>query len=229
MLLFVLKVIAMFGFAIVVLRLMGKSTIAQVTPHDIVAIVMIASLAANPILQENFGKTMVAIAVVAVTHMLLAKLTLYKWMNRLVIGEPTILVKHGKIIKKNLRQSEMSLAELLADIRAKGYPDIHEVQYAILEPTGTVSVLPRDELYPATPRDLHLDTPYRGLALSLVVDGKIQNHNLKLIGKDVNWLKQELEKRGYNNVREVMYASTMDDDTKIYVDNGEGQSEKESV
>lgn len=228
MLLYVLKVIAMFAFAIVVLRLLGKSTIAQVTPHDIVAIVMIATLAANPILEDSFGKTLVAIAIVATIHLLLAKLTLYKRMNRLIIGEPTILVKHGKIIRDNLRRSKISLAELLANIRAKGYPNIHEVQYAILEPTGTVSVLPRDELYPVTPRDLHLDKPYRGLALSLVVDGKIQKGNLEQIDKDVDWLKQALKKRGYDDVRHVMYAATMDHATKIYVDNGEGQSGMES-
>lgn len=222
MLLYLLKVVFMFLLAIGVLRLMGKSTLAQVTPHDLVAIVIIAALATNPILEKDFLKTIVAIGVVAIIHILLAKITLYKWANHIILGEPTILVKHGKIIKENLRRSEISLKELLSDIRAKGYPDIHDVQYAILEPTGSVSILPRDELYPVTPRDLKLDTPYRGMAIALVVDGKIQKHNLKLIDKDPGWLKEQLKKKGYDDVRDVMYASTMDHEAKIYVDNGEG-------
>lgn len=224
MLWYIVKVVVMFTFAIAVLRMMGKSTIAQVTPHDLVAIIIIAALATNPIVDKDFGKTLVAIAVVATIHILFAKLTLYSWGNRFILGEPTILVKHGKIIRKNLRRSEISLAELLSYIRAKGFPDVHEVQYAILEPTGTISVLPRDDLYPVTPRHLDLETPYRGLALSLVVDGKIQERNLELIGKDAAWLKEELRKRGYDDVRGVMYAAMMDHTSKLYVDDGEGES-----
>lgn len=223
MLLFIIKVIGMFAIAIVVLRLMGKSTLAQVTPHDLVAIVMVAALATQPILDKSFGKTMVAIAVVALIHILFAKLTLYKWTSHLFMGEPTILVKHGKIIKKNLRRSEISLSELLATVRTKGYPDIREVQYAILESTGSISMLPRDELYPATPRELGVDVPYRGLALSLIVDGQIQASNLQLIGKEPDWLKKELQKKGYNDLSKVMYAATLDNSFDIYVDNGSGE------
>lgn len=94
------------------------------------------------------------------------------------------------------------------------------VQYAILEPTGTVSVLPRDDLYPITPKDLKLNIPYRGLALSLVVDGQIQTRNLRLIGWDENLLKQELEKKGFRDVQHVMYAATTDREPDLYVDDG---------
>ncbi|PTM57758.1 DUF421 domain-containing protein [Desmospora activa] len=220
---YVLKVITLFTLAITVLRFMGKSTLAQVTPHDLMAIVIIAALATNPILVDDYVKTVLAIILVAVIHILFAKLTLYKWVNRLILGEPTILVKHGKIIKQNLRRCEISLTELLADIRAKGYPDIREVQYAILEPTGTISILPRDDLYPATPKDLKIEVPYRGLALSLVVDGRIQKQNLKLIGKSNYWLQEELKKKGYHNVNNVMYAATRDHEPNIFVDNGAGR------
>lgn len=112
-------------------------------PHDLVATIIITALATNPTVDKSFGKTLVAIAVVALIHTFFSKLTLYSWGNRYILGEPTILVKHGKIIRKNLRRSEISLTELLSYIRAKGFPDVHEVQYAILEPTGTVSVLPQ--------------------------------------------------------------------------------------
>lgn len=220
---YVLKVITLFTLAITVLRFMGKSTLAQVTPHDLMAIVIIAALATHPILVDDYLKTVMAIILVAVIHILFAKLTLYKWANRLILGEPTILVKHGKIIKKNLRRCEISLTELLADIRVNGYPDIREVQYAILEPTGTISVLPRDDLYPVTPKDLNIDVPYRGLALSLVVDGRIQKQNLELIGKNSRWLQEELKKKGYHNVNNVMYAATRDHEPNIFVDNGAGQ------
>ncbi|SEN23292.1 DUF421 domain-containing protein [Lihuaxuella thermophila] len=220
--LYILKVATLFIFALIALRLMGKSTLAQVTPHDLMAIVMIAALATQPILVDSFSKTLLAIGLVVGIHILFAKLTLYQWTNRFILGEPTILVKHGKIIKENLRRSRFSLSELLAVIRSRGYSDIRMVQYAILEPTGTVSVLPWDDLYPVTPRDLKLNIPHRGLALSLVVDGQIQTRNLRLIGRDEKWLRQELQKKGYRDVQHVMYAATTDREPGLYVDDGTG-------
>nr|WP_232345431.1 DUF421 domain-containing protein [Paenactinomyces guangxiensis] len=188
------------------------------------AIVIIAALATKPILVDSFGKALLAIALVVGIHILYSRLTLYQWSNRFILSEPTILVKHGKIVKQNLRRSRFPLSELLAVIRAKGYADIRMVQYAILEPTGTISVLPWDNLYPVTPKDLKLEIPYRGLTLSLVVDGQIQYHNLKLIEKDVGWLEKELKKHGYDNIDQVMYAAVSDRDSSLYVDNGEGKN-----
>lgn len=223
MILYALKVIFLFTFAIIALRMMGKSTLAQVTPHDLVAIVMVAALATHPILVNNSRKILLAIVLIALIHLIYGRLTLYKWTNRMILGEPTILIKHGKIIKENLRRCEISLPELLATIRYKGYPDLRDVQYAILEPTGTISVLPRDELYPATPRDLRIDVPYRGLSLPLVIDGHIQKGNLRLIGKDTHWLKEELKKKGFNDIRRVVYAATRERQPELYVDDGEGR------
>lgn len=222
MLLYITKVIVMFVLAIALLRFMGKSVITQVRPHDLMAIVMIAALAVHPILDDSFGRTLLAIAIVVLLHFTFARLALYKWMTEWMMGEPTILVKHGKIIKQNLRRSEVSLAELLAALRGKGYPSVQDVQYAILEPTGAISVLPREDLFPATPRDLKLDKPYNGLPMSLVVDGTVQTHNLKLIGKNYAWLKRELHKQGYENIRDVMYAAALEHEDHLLVDNGEG-------
>lgn len=106
--LYILKVVTLFTFAIIALRMMGKSTLAQVTPHDLMAIVIIAALATKPLLVDSFLEILLAIALVVGIHILFAKLTLYKWTNRFILGEPTILVKHGKIIKENLRRSQFS-------------------------------------------------------------------------------------------------------------------------
>lgn len=222
MMLYICKVVVMFIIAILILRFMGKSIIAQVRPHDLMAIVMIAALAVHPILDDSFTRVLVAIGIVVLLHFTFAKLALYKWLTEWIMGEPTILVKHGKIIKKNCRRSEVSISELLAALRIRGYPSIQVVQYAIMEPTGAISILPREDLYPATPRDLEIDKPYRGLPLSLVVDGRIQRHNLKLIGKNDVWLKQQLQKRGFTNMHDVLYAAALEHEPELFIDNGEG-------
>lgn len=222
MLLYMLKVTILFTTAIAALRLMGKSTLAQVTPHDLMAIVIIAALTTNPILVPDVAKTLLAIVLVTTIHILFAKMTLHKWANRWILGEPTILVKQGKMVQENLARCEMSVSELLATIRSKGFPDLRYVQYAILEPTGSISVLPREDLYPVTPRDLGISKIYRGMALSLVVDGDIQKKNLKLIGKDEDWLRRELKEQGYRDLRRILYAGKQENEDRIHVDSGDG-------
>jgi uncharacterized membrane protein YcaP (DUF421 family) len=222
LLLYTLKVALLFTVAIASLRLMGKSTLAQVTPHDLMAIVIIAALATNPILVNELSKTLLAIVLVTAIHILFAKMTLYKRTNHWILGEPTILVKHGKMIRENLAKSEMSVSELLATIRSKGFPDIRYVQYAILEPTGSISVLPQEDMYPVTPKELGIRKTYRGMALSLVVDGHIQQKNLELIGKGEDWLRRKLKEQGYSDIRGILYAAMQEGEEGIHVDRGDG-------
>ncbi|PTX58313.1 uncharacterized membrane protein YcaP (DUF421 family) [Melghirimyces profundicolus] len=219
---YILKVAALFTSAIIALRLMGKSVMAQVTPHDLMAIVVIAALVTNPMLVEDTYQTLLAIALVTGLHILFAKLTLYRRANTWILGEPTILVKHGKMIRENLARCDISVAELLSTIRSKGFPDIRFVQYAILEPTGDVSVLPKDDLYPVTPRDLKLSVPCTGVSLALVVDGQIQKKNLQRIGKDEDWLKDRLKEQGYTDLKKILYASKPESEDRFYVDSGDG-------
>ncbi|MDA8352058.1 MAG: DUF421 domain-containing protein [Firmicutes bacterium] len=220
--LYILKVALLFTAAITALRLMGKSTMAQVTPHDLMAIVVIAALATNPILETELDRTLLGILVVTGLHIAFAKLTLYRRTNTWILGEPTILIKRGKMIRENLARCEISVSELISTIRSKGYPDLRQVQYAILEPTGDMSILPSPELNPVTVKDLKLPDSRGGIAISLVVDGQIQQGNLKLIGKDEDWLKQTLRQQGYRNLQEILYAAKQKGEERIYVDTGDG-------
>ncbi|MCH5583755.1 DUF421 domain-containing protein [Shimazuella sp. AN120528] len=225
-LLYIVKVIILFTIAIAAIRLMGKATLSQLAPHDLMAIVIIAALATQPIIVDDLFSTILAIALIVIIHVIFRKLTLYQRTNQFILGEPTILIKHGKIVKENLQRCQFSLSELLSTIRSKGYSDIRSIQYAILEPTGAVSVFPWEKYYPVTRNDLKIEANYHGLALSLVIDGKIQHHNLSLIKKDVDWLKQELQKKGFLDISQVTYASIMDYESSIYVDSGKGHHPK---
>ncbi|UFJ39826.1 DUF421 domain-containing protein [Brevibacillus humidisoli] len=223
MLLYIGKVILLFLVSVVVIRFMGKATLAQLTPHDLTAIIFLATLAVSPIASEHVREAVAGIVTVSIIHVLFAKLTLFRWINRLVIGHPTILVKHGKLIKANLRQSRYSLVELLASMRSAGYPDIRDVQYAILEPTGEISILPREDVIPVTPRHLDMKVEYQGLPIAVVVEGKVQERNLRLINRDERWLQKQLKLLGVTDVRDVFYAAVRDTDHSLTVDTGAGE------
>ena len=177
-------------------------------------------MAFGPIEVKGPIQGIVGMIVITLLHFLISKLNLYKWFNHIITGEPTILIKHGKLIPMNMKSTRYSLMELLSTIRAAGVPDIEDIEYAILEPNGEITILPQVDLVPVTPRLLKINTEYKGLPIAVILEGKIQHKNLELIHKDETWLFSELEKKGYNKIKNIIYASVRDTNhsLNIYLD-----------
>lgn len=223
MLLYIGKVLLFFILTISIIRIMGKAALAQLAAHDIAAIVFLVSIAITPITTDKTGQAIIGLIVVAGTHLLFSRLTLVSRLNQWILGEPTILIKHGKLFKANLKSSRYSLVELLASLRKAGYPYIQDVEYAILEPTGDLSILPKKDMVAVTPRHLHIEVEYPGLPLSVIIEGRIQYKNLNLIDKDEHWLRKQLEKLGIASLQHIFHATVNDTDHSLTIDTGEGK------
>ncbi|MBB6448283.1 uncharacterized membrane protein YcaP (DUF421 family) [Geomicrobium halophilum] len=109
---------------------------------------------------------------------------------------------------------------MLSNLRSKGYSSVQGIQYAILEPFGDLSILPKEEIQPVTPRDLHLDVEEAGIPIVVIVEGIIQHENLKLLHRDESWLRYELQKQGYTKPEEVFLATVRDKNHQMMVDDG---------
>ncbi|WP_406595030.1 DUF421 domain-containing protein [Peribacillus frigoritolerans] len=179
-------------------------------------------MSVSPIRANGIGQTIVGIITIVIMYLLFSKLSLFRRLNRMFIGHPSILIKHGKISKKDLRKTRFSLVELLSTIRAAGYPNIRDIDYVILEPNGELSILPNQSVVNLTPRHLNIETDYQGLPIAMVVEGKIQHKNLKLIQKDEKWLQEELTNQGFHQINNIFYAAVMDKDHSLIVDTGTG-------
>lgn len=221
--LYALAVIGLFIATIVSVRRLGKSAIVQLTPYDLSTIVILGTIAAEPLVNPSVKVALFGMGVVVLSHIFFSKLTLKPWGNRLLLGEPTILVKHGKIIKGNLAKSRLSVRQLLAMLRFANQPNLADIEYAILEPIGQLSIIPKPKARPLTPEDLRLETDYKGLPLPVIVDGDIQDENLKLVEKDQHWLLKHLRENGYDQLPEILYAGMADKGT-IYVNARGGRS-----
>jgi len=214
---FLVKLILIYIVFIVAIKILGKSALAQLTPHDFGAILFLSYLSFGSIKVKGVMEGIIGIIIITCVHLVISKLSLLNWLNPFIIGKPTILIKHGKIIYINLRESRYPLSELLSNLRTSGYPDIQDIEYAILEATGEISILPRKELVPVTPKDLHMKVEYHGLPIAVVIEGKVQKRNLKLINKNEEWLKQELKVQGYHQIKHIFYASVRDADHSLNV------------
>ncbi|MTI71462.1 MAG: DUF421 domain-containing protein [Firmicutes bacterium] len=212
------KLVFLFLFIIIILRILGKSVLAQLAPHDLMTIFFIAYLAFQPIKIEGTSQAIVGIIVIAIVHVVIGKLSFIQKLNKLIIGEPTILIQHGKIIKSNLKSSRYSLGELISSIRTSGYHDIKNIEYAILEPNGELSILPKADIIPIKPKHLNIKAEREGLPVAVVIEGKIQYKNLKFINKSEEWLLKKLKSHGYNNIDDIFYATVKDTDYTLTTD-----------
>ncbi|KAA0565210.1 DUF421 domain-containing protein [Bacillus sp. CH30_1T] len=200
-----IKVLVLYLITIAAMRLMGKSTIVQMTPYDLVAIIIVGTIASEPLISTEFWPTISGLVILVGLHVLFSFLTLSQWGNHFFLGEPTLLIKNGEILEDNLEKSKISLIQLTSILRSQGYPKISDVDYAMLEPIGEVSVIPKVENTPVTVQHLNLKIDDEGLPISVIVDGKIQTRNLKLLGKSTEWLETQLTNSNLHH-KDVIFA-----------------------
>ena len=118
-------------------------------------------------------------------------------LRAIICGKPRIIIHRGKIVEEALRKESMSLNELQERLRAYGVTNIGDVEFAILETNGQLSVILKSEKREVKNEDLDIQAEYEGIAYDLVLDGQVMNDNLKLLGKDYKWLQKEVRKFGY--------------------------------
>lgn len=200
-----LKVLCIYLASIAVMRLLGKSTIIQMTPYDLVAIIIIGTVVSEPLISTELWSSLITLGVLAGFHVVFSWLTLNQVGNRLFLGEPTLLIKDGVILEDNLEKSRLSVAQLLSILRNKGYPKPSDVEYAMLEPIGEVSVIPKAENTPVTVKHLSINIDDEGLPISVIVDGRIQHRNLRLLELTEDWLRDHLNRHQIKE-KDIIYG-----------------------
>ena len=191
------RAIILYIVVLIVMRLMGKREIGQLQPFELAIAIMIADLASIPMTDTGtpISNGIVPILGLLVMHLLISLINLKSVKAREIIcGKPRILVYRGKIQEKALIKERFTINELEERLRSQNISNIGDVEYAILETSGQVTVIEKPNKRGTIPEDFGIMPEYEGIAYDLVVDGKIMNQNLKLIGKNYAWLKKEVGK-----------------------------------
>lgn len=192
--------IVLYILVLIAMRLMGKREIGQLQPFELAIAIMIADLASIPMSDTGIPITngIVPILGLISMHLIISIINLKSMKAREIIcGKPRILIYRGKIDEIALKKERLTLNELQERLRDKDVATIADVEFAILETSGQISVIKKPDKRNIIPEDMGILPEYEGLPYDLVVDGKIMNDNLKAIGKDYNWLKKEINKFGY--------------------------------
>jgi len=218
------RTFAAFVLLFIMVRLIGKQQLSQITFFDFISGITLGSLAATAASDLTVAwEVGVALLFWTGLTLLAGSLALYSRKLRKVLdGEPTILVHRGKILEKNLGKVRYTVDDLRAQLRAKDAFSLSDVEYAILETTGELSLLKSPHKEPPSRQEMGLRGESSGIETELIVDGEIVAKNLSDLQKDEVWLSQMLKAYGVEFISEVFYCS-IDEQGHLFVDKYEDQ------
>lgn len=193
----------------VLTKIMGNKQMSQLTMFDYIIGISIGSIAAEMATEhENAVHSLVGMAIYALTSVIISYATT-KWVacRRVIFGKSSIIMSGGVLYRKNMKKTHLDLNEFLTQCRSQGYFDLSDIDVAVLEPNGKLSILPFSEKRPVTAEDLKILPSVDSVCFNVIMDGDIMHRNLRAAGRDERWLKAELKLQNKTNIKEIFLAT----------------------
>lgn len=215
-----IRTVILYFTVILVIRLMGKRQIGEIQPYELVITIMLSDLASLPMQDPRLP---LLLGVTPMVTLLMIKMILTQLqlkssnVRRFLDGTPVLLIKDGRLQIQNMTKQKIAIDDILSALRTKGILDINQVQFAILENDGTVSVFPKEDDSPVTKKDLKIQVKEKVLPRILYIEGQFVYTSLKEIKKDQNWLCKELKKIGAPPMKEL-FLVILRSDNKFYIE-----------
>ncbi|MBC5637260.1 DUF421 domain-containing protein [Ornithinibacillus sp. BX22] len=206
-----------FGFFALFLltKILGKTQISQLTAFDFISAIILGELVGNALFDDNSGILQIGYVLLLwgsllyITEIITQK---FKSTRPLLEGSPEIVIRKGKLIRDVMKKNKLDINQLQHMLRGKDVFTLREVEYAILETNGTLSVLKKSDFQTPTRKDMKLAPQPANLSVTLINDGEIIYDNLKERNLTEEWLMDALKEQGYDNVKDVFYAEYMKDE-----------------
>ena len=200
-----------FGFfaLFVITKVLGKTQISQITTFDFISALVLGELVGNALFDEKAGIPEMAFVVFiwgSLMYIIEWTTQKFKGTRYLLEGSPSIVIYNGKLIRDEMKKSKLDINQLRHLLREKDVFAINEVEYAIMETDGTVSVLKKSEYQTPTRKDLKLANQEVKLSAILINDGEIIEDNLREKNLTEEWLMEQLQEQGYATIEDVFYA-----------------------
>ncbi len=219
MIIILVRTLILYIFVLVSVRIMGKGELSEMQPFELVVTLMIAELAALPMEDTKLPliNGIIAILTILFVQITISFINLKSEKARgFICGKPSILINKGVINEKELRRLRINMNDLIEQLRTKDYPIIKDVDYAILETSGDLSIIPKSNKRPPTVEDIKASPVYEGLPTALIIDGKINYGNLKYVNLDESWLKEVLKQNNVDNTEDVFFCS-IDESKDVFI------------
>ena len=194
-------------YLFLVIKALGKKQISELNIFDYIIGLSLGNIAAEMTVNDDISiiEGLISMSVYGIFSLFVSFITEKSiYARRLITGEPVIIMENGKISREQLKKCKIDINDLLQDARESGYFNISEINYAIMEPSGKISFLPKNKFHPITPNDMKIKIDKGGITANLILDGNIMEDNIKTIGHDKKWLIDRLKKEGYDNPEDLL-------------------------
>lgn len=200
-------------------KLLGKKQVSQLSLFDYVIGISIGNFAAEISINVDvpYVNGFIAVLIFGVVAVSISYLTMKSIkLRRFFMGTPTLLIQNGKILENNLKKVKFDINDMLEECRNNDYFDISEIEYAIMEANGHLSILPKFEHKPLTPKDMGIKGDKSSLCANIIIDSEYMIDNIKNMHKTTEWINNQLKIKGYNDLSKILLA-TLDINDKITV------------
>lgn len=217
-----LRVISIMALALFLTLITGRRKIGELPVFDFLVVITIGQIIGADIADPQIPHLPTAYALILVLgiHYLYTFIILKnRKVGKIVTFEPVVVIENGQFVKSGMKKTKFTLDNILMMLREKEVFDPSEVEFAIIESNGNLSVLKKAQKLPLTPYDIKLNTNYRGLSVPLIVEGSIYDENLDKMNLDRNWLMSQLKASKINSADDVFYAS-INTEGKLYISKG---------
>lgn len=212
-----LRVIIVYFFTYLSTRILTKKAIAEMTAYEMAGLMVFANVAAEPLVDKVVIKSVFGSGLLMLLMIVVAKLALFNRINHVMEHTATIIISNGQIDYKQMKKLSLSFNQLLGLLRQQGYDRVSDVQTAIFEPQGQLSVFAKAQNKPVTVKDLGLPASDSTFSVPLIMDGNILRDNLNYLGKNELWLMEELKKQGIQNPKKQVALAELDPSWKVII------------
>ena len=214
-----IRTVIVYVFLMLALKMMGKRQIGEIQVSEFVITLLISELAAYSVMDTDIP---LAYMVIPIITLLAAEVitsyigTRNKTMKSILGPAACILIEKGEIKQKNMKNVRFTLNELVSEVRLKGYSDLTEIDYAILESNGKLSVIPKPEYKNATVQQLNLPYINSGIAHPIVINGELNTQSIAEAGKTSEWVLKILSSQGFNSIGDI-FLMLVDNADKVFI------------
>ena len=212
-----IRVIIVYFFTYLATRILTKKAIAEMTAYEMAGLMVFANVAAEPLVDKVVTKSVYGSGVLVVLMIIATRVALLNKFTPVMEHTATIIIHNGHIDFNQLKKLSLSLNQLLGLIRQQGFDKVSDVQTAIFEPNGQLSVFPKAENKPVTLKDMNMTPPANSISLPLIIDGNIIQENLTYMGKNERWLLDELKKQGISDPKSQVILAELDSSHKVVI------------
>lgn len=211
--------LAMILIGYLVLRVIAKRNIGEMSIFNLFLVLMLANILSEPIRTDNTAELIIPTLVILGVYFIHSYLLTTNRIGKKLKNESVVLIRHGNIDENGLDKAKMTISEMLAELRFNGVSHVKDVEFAILEETGKISVIPTASKRPVSTGDLQVVTGYEGLPVELIIDGKIQYENLAKIELSREQLINRLGMQGFaENMIKTISLAVLDEKNNIIID-----------